>query len=558
MAPSDPAAEEAHTEFDFGLDFIDEFDALFINVKGNGEDGFQDDVKVGAEGDVKGDVKMDVTGIKKDVKDEEDDIASLGKYPAKLHAEKVANELYSRHGIKSGLIYLPGEPTRFYEHSDMSPEFRQRRYFYYLSGANFPDCAVTYDLSTSNLILWVPYVEPRQILWFGRTPSPKECLSRFHVDDVRYISELDAYISQNLLSTPSPTLYLLSHSQLPPAVPETYPRVRVDSARLLLCMDSARVVKTDYEVAMIRKANAVSSAAHLRIAKSLLQLTNEREIEAIFRAECALRGAKIQAYSPIAGSGVNASTLHYEDNDQPLEGRELVVLDAGCEWDCYASDITRTLPLSGRFSKEARAIYDIVDKMQTECIEAVRPGLKYYKLHLHAAAVALVGLLRLGVLRGGSVSEIFKAGTVAAFFPHGLGHHIGLETHDVSGPERLLLAGVSVGGGAPGRRARREVITPVMMQSFLPWAATYGGRQRLEENMIVTIEPGIYFCREYLEGNFINHPVHSRFIDKDVLEKYYPVGGVRIEDCILVTADGYENLTSAPKGEEMLRIINGE
>lgn len=364
-----------------------------------------------------------------------------------------------------------------------------------MSGADFPDCALTYDLSTATLILWVPYVEPRQVLWYGRTPTPAECLSRLDVDDVRYAPKMSRYISHTLSSSPCPTLYLLHPSHRPPLSPETARGVRVDAAALLPRMDAARVVKTKYEVAMIRRANAISSAAHRRVAKKLLTFKNEREIEAVFRAECALRGAKNQAYAPIAGSGINAATLHYEDNDQELKGRELVVVDAGCEFDLYASDVTRTLPLSGRFSDQAGAIYGIVEKMQNECIAAVKPGVPFYKLHLHAAAVAVSGLLRLGVLRGGSAGEIFKAGTVAGFFPHGLGHHIGLETHDVSGPERLLLRGAEAGSkaaGVEGRRARREVVTPEDVRGFLPWAGPAPrGRQRLEKNMVVTIEPGM-------------------------------------------------------------------
>ncbi len=153
----------------------------------------------------------------------------------------------------------------------------------------------------------------------------------------------------------------------------------------------------------------------------------------------------------IAGSGANASTLHYGANDEPLAGRELVVLDAGAEWACYASDVTRTLPLppkaaapggggtGPRPSPEARAVYDLVLRMQRECVARVRPGVAFRDLQLHAARVAVEGLLELGIFRpppgspggrGSVADEIFAAGTVAAFFPHGLGHHVGLDVHE--------------------------------------------------------------------------------------------------------------------------------
>ncbi|EQL02637.1 Peptidase M24, structural domain protein [Ophiocordyceps sinensis CO18] len=235
-------------------------------------------------------------------------------------------------------------------------------------------------------------------------------------------------------------------------------------------MDRARVVKTDYEVAMIRRANDVSSAAHRSVAGRLLRLTNERDVEALFQAACHMRGTRSQAYGAIAGAGANAATLHYVDNDAPLVGSQLVLVDAGCEWDCYASDVTRTMPLSGSFSPRAAAVHAIVQRMQEECIARVRPGAVYYHLHLHAAAVALTGLLQLGILRGHR-DDIARAGTVAAFFPHGLGHHVGLEVHDVDGgfpllapshPRRFLAGGRHArgtgchGGGAQGRRRYQQ------------------------------------------------------------------------------------------------------
>lgn len=139
----------------------------------------------------------------------------------------------------------------------------------------------------------------------------------------------------------------------------------------------------------------------------------------------------------IAGSGANASTLHYEANNEPLAGRELVVLDAGAEWACYASDVTRTLPLHRAgggalsFSPPARAVYDLVLRMQTECIAGIRPGAVFRDLQLRAARVAVEGLLALGIFRREfSADEIYAAGTAAAFFPHGLGHHVGLDVHE--------------------------------------------------------------------------------------------------------------------------------
>ncbi|KAK4146257.1 peptidase M24, structural domain-containing protein [Dichotomopilus funicola] len=500
----------------------------------------------------------------------------LGKYPAKLHAHRVAHEL----GVNRGIIYLPGQDSKYYDDSDMGPRFRQRRHFYYVSGADFPGCVVTYDIARDHLVLWIPHVEPRTVLYFGRLPGIEECKAASDLDDVRPIEGLDKALADLLKD--GDTLYTL-HSDQVPKVAEGAP-VYVDTSSLLRAADNARVVKTEYEVEVIRRANHISSEAHRALLSRLSTFTNEREIDAQFIASCTAHGAPTQSYPLIVASGINASILHYDENNQTLtDGRQFLVIDGGAEFRCYASDITRTLPLypspssssssSSPFpSPKAEAIYRLVERMQEECIERVRPGVLYVSLHRHAAEVAVDGLLKLGLLKAESAAEVLAQGTVAAFFPHGLGHHIGLEVHDVAGDERLYMsvAGSSTARGA-GRRGRgkREYVPPTAMAALFSDhddptvtatttttpAADKKPYQALRPNMILTIEPGIYFCREYIEGNFLSNPSHARFIDRDVLDTYWDVGGVRIEDDILVTKDGYENLTAAPKGDAMLEEI---
>lgn len=335
------------------------------------------------------------------------------------------------------------------------------------------------------------------------------------MDEVKYVSGLTRFLHSSLAPggalCPGNTLYVL-HPNQTPNMDNLKGVVRVDTVSLKPAMDAARVIKSDYEIGMIKRANAISvctsrweatraslilcqSAAHKAVMTRLLRLSNEREIEAIFRGVCRAHGAKHQAYPVIAGSGTNASTLHYDANDQDLEGRQLVCLDAGIEWKCYASDITRTLPLSGTFSPEAATIYDIVDRMQTECFARVRPGITYSSLHVRACMVAVNELLRIGVLQGGSADDILGRGTIAAFFPHGLGHHVGLEVHDPSGPQQLLA---SCGGPARSNMVgKREGVSDEMLARMYREEVPCGTmvpvetRQRLERNMVVTIEPGM-------------------------------------------------------------------
>ncbi|KAH6636527.1 putative Xaa-Pro aminopeptidase [Chaetomium tenue] len=511
----------------------------------------------------------------------------LGKFPAKEHARKVARKL----GVDRGIIFLLGQDEKYYEDSDMGPTFRQRRYFYYITGADFHGCAVTYDILRDRLVLWIPRIEPRTVLWFGKVPTPEECKAASDVDSVYYIDVL--YEKECPVFKRGQTIHVLHPDQIPPELDHLGGFIRIDAVHLKPAMDAARVIKTDYEIALIRRANAVSSAAHKAVLHNIKRFTNEREIDALFRGYCIAHGAPIQSYPVIAASGSNASTLHYDDNNQPLKNRQLLILDAGAEVHCYASDITRTIPLPGSFTPRAREIYRLVEKMQDECIAQIKPGVRFSALHAHACVVAVAGLLKLGVLRG-KEEEILAGGTVAAFFPHGLGHHVGLEVHDVSGRERLLLNGGpgSGGGASMGRenRLRRRVVmkrvclTPWgvaalwegakpekekqqeqwlrknvpldKVETALTVTSSWGRRgQKLAQGMVVTVEPGIYFCREYIEGYFLNNPDHAQYIDAEVLEKYWDVGGVRIEDDILVTKKGYENLTSAPKGGEMMKCM---
>jgi len=192
--------------------------------------------------------------------------------------------------------------------------------------------------------------------------------------------------------------------------------------KLKPAMDASRVIKTPYEIKMIRKANAISGEAHINVLRQIKNFRNETEVEAIFTATCIAQHAKRQAYGVIAGAGENASTLHYMANNEPLIGRQLLCLDAACEWDCYAADVTRTFPISGKFTPEAKAIYDIVAEMQNEAIEMCKPGANYIDIHLHTHKVAIRGLMKLGLLHNGSEEELFKSGVSVAFFPHGVSH----------------------------------------------------------------------------------------------------------------------------------------
>ncbi|KAI9796629.1 MAG: hypothetical protein M1833_006069 [Piccolia ochrophora] len=449
-----------------------------------------------------------------------------GKYPAKSHAKKVVEYLKSEVPDAAGVLYLEGQKTRMIEDNDEPQPFRQRRYFYYLTGCPLPDCYFTYDIATSTSTLFIPPIDPDEIIWSGLPLSPEDALERYEVDAVRSTIDVNSTLS-SLASPSSPTVYAITNQVSDRITFLSFEST--DVTHLKSAIEHARITKTPYEVAITRHANAVSTIAHTAVLRACKHATNEQELEALFLQRCIAAGCREQAYHSIVASGENAATLHYQKNNEPFAGRLNLLLDAGAESRCYASDITRTFPLSGRFTTESRAIYDIVLRMQEECTAKLRAGILWDDVHAHAHRVAIDGLLRLGLLKGASAEELFQARTSVAFFPHGLGHYLGMDTHDV--------------GGQPNYEDKDPMFKYLRLRTKLPAGS------------IVTVEPGIYFCR-FIITPYLSNPSHADYIDKAVLERYWSVGGVRIEDNVLITDDGHENLTTAVKDvAEMERLI---
>lgn len=304
---------------------------------------------------------------------------------------------------------------------------------------------------------------------------------------------------------------------------------------LLPAIDAAREIKDTYEIGLLKKANDITSKAHTELLRHLGSFKTEADAQARFEATCVSNFANKQAYSVIAGSGENASMLHYTANNEPLKDRQLLLMDAGAEWNQYAADVTRTFPISGYFTTESEMIYRLVQTMQESCVARLKPGVRMWDLHILAAKITLQGLVALGILTTHKdLDEMLEKGTYEGFYPHGLGHHVGLEVHDIIG---------------------RPILRYKTKDTNAFQAPCRSDAPALQSGMVITIEPGIYFNRYELNRAYINSPVHGRFINKKVLERFWPVGGVRIEDDYLITDKGYENLTTAPKGDEALRII---
>jgi len=355
--------------------------------------------------------------------------------------------------------------------------------------------------------------------------SEDEALKLYDVDDVRttpHVNEALTYAQSKR------TVFAI-----PGQISDSITFLEFDETDLTLlkeAIEECRVVKDDYEIALTLKANDISTIAHTAVLKAVKHAKNERELEAVFLERSIANGCREQAYHSIVASGTAAATLHYVKNYEPLEGKLNLLLDAGGEYNCYAADITRTFPINGKFSRESRDIYDIVLQMQHVCTNMLKEGVVWDDVHLEAHKIAIEGLLALGILQGNK-EDILKTRTSVAFFPHGLGHYLGMDTHDT--------------GGHPDYADTDPLFRYLRVRGKLPAGA------------IITVEPGIYFCK-FIIDPYLTDPVHAAYINYEVLKKYWEVGGVRIEDNILITKDGYKNLTPAVKEvDEMEKIING-
>ncbi|KAE8348167.1 putative Xaa-Pro aminopeptidase pepP [Aspergillus coremiiformis] len=455
------------------------------------------------------------------------------QYPAKSHARRVAALLQAHHGDSApGVIYLEAQKTRLIEDNDEAMPFRQRRFFYYLSGCSLPDSSLIYDINADKLTLFIPPTDPEDVIWSGLPLSADEALKLYDVDSVLATTEVNATLQSIGSRYGGSAVAFMIAGQVSI---ETKFQGFMDTnlSALKGVIEKTRVVKDAYEIALLKTANDISAKAHIAAIKASKTATNEREIEGAFIATCIAYGAREQSYHPIVACGANGATLHYGKNNSDLidpvtkERKTNVLIDAGAEYRAYCSDITRVFPLGGKFTTETRQIYEIVLQMQMECITMLKGGIQWENVHAHAHRVAIKGLLALGILLG-SENELFEKRISVAFFPHGLGHYLGMDTHDT--------------GGDPNYGDKDSMFKYLRV------------RGRLPAGSVVTVEPGIYFCR-FIIDPYTQSPDLGKHIDTNVLERYWSVGGVRIEDNIHITRDGYENLTTAPKTIEEVESL---
>src|SRR5918999_5729571 len=338
--------------------------------------------------------------------------------------------------LGDALALVPTAPERVRNRDSHYP-YRFDSHFYYLTGFTEPEAVLV--LHSEKSILFCRERNPEREVWDGFRYGPQAARERFGFDEAHPIDALEREMERLLENQPA--LYypmgadaqwdarairwlnaVRARSRAGIAAPD-----RVHDVRTVI--DDMRLVKDAHELAIMRRAARIAAAAHRRAMQRARPGRNEYEIEAELLYEFRRNGAQFPAYSPIVASGANACVLHYVFNDAPLRDGELLLIDAGCELDGYASDVTRTFPVNGRFSAAQREVYEIVLAAQRAALDTVRPGKGWVEPHDAAVRVLAQGMIDLKLLSG-SLDEVLEKETYRRFYMHRTGHWLGLDVHD--------------------------------------------------------------------------------------------------------------------------------
>jgi Xaa-Pro aminopeptidase len=413
--------------------------------------------------------------------------------------------------MQQGVAIIPTAPERL-RNRDSDYLYRFDSYFYYLTGFAEPEAVLVLVAGEpSRQILFCRDKDPEREIWDGYRVGYVAAKERFGFDETGWIAKLDEEMPAILANQPAMFYAPGADSAWDARILEWLNKVRAMSrtgitapARIVdirTILDEMRLFKDADELAVMRSAAEISSEAHIRAMRTAGPGRMEYEIEAELMHEFRRRGAQFPAYWPIVAGGPNACVLHYRENNARLNDGDLLLIDAGCELDGYASDITRTFPVNGRFSGPQREIYTLVLEAQRAAIAVVGPGRKWNDAHEEAVKVLVQGLIDLKLCNG-TRDSVIESGDYRRFYMHRTGHWLGLDVHDVGEYKEN------------------------------------GQWRPLAEGMTLTVEPGCYI-----------RPAEA------VPEAFWNIG-VRVEDDVLVTRSGCEVLTArTPKEPSEIEAI---
>ncbi len=412
---------------------------------------------------------------------------------------------------KNSAVVIAGASTQ-YRNADSSHAFRQDSNFWYLSGFNEAESTLVLLINEKNSvqsIAFVPEKDELKEIWDGYRAGPEGAMKDYGFDLAFNNAEIDQRLP-DLVAGHNQVFYPVGKSKtldgdiiewIKSAKSKDRHSSAIDIADASSKVGNQRLIKDEDEIEIMKKACQISAEAHVEAMKFVKPGMTEQEIEAFYQYEFSKRGGRFSAYTPIVAGGENACVLHYVENSKPLKDGELLLVDAGCEFELYASDITRTFPINGKFTAPQLAIYEVVLEAQVKSIEAISTNNNVMDAQIISEKVITQGLIDLGILQG-SMDELHAAGAFKDFYMHKIGHWLGIDVHDAGD----------------------------YMED--------GDYMKFKPGMVTTVEPGIYISSS-----------------SDAEDKWKGIG-IRIEDDILVTADGNENLTafvpSNPKDIEAL------
>ena len=393
---------------------------------------------------------------------------------------------------------------------DTNYRYRQNSDFFYLTGFEEPDAiAIISPSSEKKFTLFVRPRDPEREIWDGYRAGVEGAVSEYGADEAFSVAEFDEKLAE-VLDGPASLYYAFGKrsAELDTKIirqlslmRETNRKPLEPPARIIdpsTIIHEMRVLKSEAEVSIMQRAADIAAEAHVEAMKAVRAGMKEYEVEALIEAVFRRHGSAGPSYTSIIGSGANATVLHYITNMGTLKDGDLLLVDAGAEYKGYASDITRTFPINGRFTQAQSDVYDLVLETQMSCIDMVRPGVRLEDLKTHSVEMLTEGMVRLGLLKG-DPKKLIEEKKYMQFYMHNLGHYLGIDVHDAG---RYYFNGES---------------------------------RAAEAGMVMTIEPGLYISPDTTR-------IPEGF-NQDVPEKYLGIG-VRIEDDVLVTANGARVLTN--------------
>jgi Xaa-Pro aminopeptidase len=447
-----------------------------------------------------------------------------------------------------GIALLPTAPE-VPRNRDSDFPYRHDSYFYYLTGFSEPDSWLVIEASgqTTKTTLFCRPKDLEREIWDGIRLGPKAAPASLGVDAAFSVEMLDEKMPALLANQKAVWFPFATHKGLESRVDGWLNGVRArvrfgaecPQSQHDLCklLDEMRLMKDSHEIAILRRAGKISAAAHVRAMQtSAAMLRNgvngglpnglrEYHLEAELLHEFRRQGSQFPAYGSIVAAGANACILHYRAGDTPLLPGQLCLIDAGCELDGYASDITRTFPADGKFTPAQRTLYDIVQAAQEAAVQVTKPGKRFLDPHEAATRVLVEGMLDTGLLpkaKHGKVDDVLESGAYRQFYMHRTGHWMGMDVHDCGDYTE------------PGSKPREE-------KDALGQTVMRKPSRVLKPGMVLTIEPGIYV-----------RPA------KGVPKEFWNIG-IRIEDDALVTAKGCELMTRGVpvKADEIEALMRG-